>query len=97
MPLLVLVSGFSNPTVAPDERNSMGPRPAFQDRIDGGQVHPSSEVGHPAFATVTDDLHYTDGRASECHVVCPGVDADICSFLHQLKILAIPEGGKLIL
>ena len=74
----------------------MGPRPAFQDRIDGGQVHPFSEVGRPAFATVTDDLH-TDERASECRVVCPGVDADICSFFHQLKILATPEGGKLIL
>ena len=97
MPLLGLVLGFSNPTVTLGERNSMGPRLAFQGRIDGGQVHPSSEVGHPAFATVTDDVHDTDGRASGCRAVCPGVDADTCSFFHQLEILATLEGEKPIL
>lgn len=72
----------------------MGPPLAIQDRMDGGQVLSSSEVGRPMFVTVTEDVDYTDGRASECRAALPGVDADICYFFHQLKILATPEGGK---
>ena len=75
----------------------MGLRLGFRDRMGEGQVIHSLEVGHPAFATATDDAHHADGRASECRVVFPIVNADICFFLHQLKVLTTLEEGRLIL
>ena len=64
------------------EADSTGPRLAFQDRMDGGQVLPPSEAGRPAYATVIDDAHYADGHPSERHIVRPDADANICFFLH---------------
>ena len=57
----------------------MGLPLGFQDRMGEGQAIQSLEVGHPAFATTTDDVHHTDGHASECRVFFSGAVADICS------------------
>ena len=92
-----LFPGFSDLAVVLDERNSMDSPLAIQDKMDGGQVLSSSEVGRPMFATVTEDGHHTDGRASECRAALPDADADICCFFHQLEVPATPEGGRPIL
>ena len=91
-----LVPGFSNPTGALDERNSVGPRLTFQDKMDENQSLPSSEAGHPTITTVADDVHHIDEHASERRVVRPDADVDICSFFHQLEVLATPEEGRSI-
>ena len=89
--------GFYNLAVALGEGNTMDPRFAFQSRADGDQALPSSEAGCPTFAAVTDDDHFINEHAGECRVVCPGIDADIYPFFHQLKVLATPEEGRPIL